>query len=161
MKVFKNILWQAYEISQEFKNEAEFQTYIWRYCEQEWYVYYKLSDYDNMSLKPCDCFVCDTNWDTAWMELKYTKWDTININKLEPQQKAYLKRVHELWWFAVMVIYSLKRKAFVECDIEQFLNHANNDWTVNLFWEKLKDINRKKKIWKKFEKEKVKNNIPL
>ena len=154
-------LWHIFKISQEFKNEAEFQTYFWQQCKKFWYVYYKLSDFDNMSLKPCDCIVTDKDWDTHRVELKYTKTDKINTNKLEPQQLAYLTRVEENWGSAQILTYSLSKKSFIQCSLGDFLEHSNNEWTVNLFWRKLKDINRKKKVEKKFDPTKVKNNIPL
>ena len=148
-------------VSQEFKNESEFQTYLLQKWKDKWYIYYKLSDFDTSSLKPCDCIVCNLWWVTSWIELKYTTGDTININKLEPQQKSYLLWVAENWGRAMVVTYSLKQKAYIWFPIKDFLKHANNDWTVNLFWEKLKDVNRKPKKVEKFNEKDMIDNICL
>lgn len=148
-------------ISQEFKNESEFQTYLNKKWEEKWYVYYKLSDFDTKNLKPCDCICTNLWWVTSWIELKYTKTDVINVKKLEPQQKAYLKKVADNGWRWMVVIYSLKEKAYISFTIKDFLKHANNAWTVNLFWPKLPDINKKEKKVEKFNESEMVDNICL
>lgn len=155
------VLRKKKNVSQEFANEAEFQTYLNKKWDSKWYVYYKLSDFDTKNLKPCDCICTNLGWVTSWIELKYTKTDKININKLEPQQKAYLLKVSNNWGRWMVVIYSLQEKAYISFRIKDFLAHANNAWTVNLFWTKLPDVKIPKKKVIKFSEAEMKDNIPL
>ena len=148
-------------VEEEFTNESQFQRWLWKKWKNKWYVYYKLSDFDTKSLKPCDCICTNLWWVTSWIELKYTKTDKININKLEPQQKSYLKKVSENGWRAVVVIYSLQEKSYISFTIKDFLNHANNVWTVNLFWDKLSDVKKSSKTCEKFVEKNMEENIPL
>jgi len=147
--------------SQIFNNESEFQTYFWQKCKKLWYVYFKMSDFDTLSLKPCDCIITDKKWITHWIELKYTKTDIININKLEPQQKSYLKKVSNNWWSWLVIIYSKKEKSYIVYTIKDFLDKWNNVWTVNLFWKKLKNKKTSTKKVEVFKEEEMKDNIPL
>jgi len=106
---------------QVFNNESEFQTYLNKHWCTRNFVSYKLSDFDTKNLKPCDCICTDKNWITHRIELKYSKTDIINVNKLEFHQKSYLRRVHRNWWSALVIIYSKSHNAYIWYNIEDFL----------------------------------------
>lgn len=87
-----------------------------------------------MVTKPYDCIAVTDEWVTLHMELKIIEADSINIEKLRPNQHASLKHISKFAPdSAVVWVYSKKHKEYILIQYLEFRSRANESGTVKLF----------------------------
>lgn len=117
-----------------YKLEKDFQWALNKELKNLWHYVYKLPD-TGYAKKPYDMIYCDRNtWITYHSELKIILCDSININKLEPQQHFYLNMLSNIREnIATVLIWSKKHNNYVELTYKKFMSMKDDKWTVKLF----------------------------
>jgi len=118
-----------------FKLEKEFQWALNKQLVNRWDYVYKFPD-TWYAKKPYD-FICINSkwfWLTYHIELKIINIDTININKLEPQQHYYLNHIsHINPDIALVWVWSKRHNEYKMFKYLDFMTMADSKWSVKIF----------------------------
>lgn len=103
-----------------FKLESEFTTWwLWE-LKKKWFWKKKWSDWSREQ-KPYDCNI-RTNIDSYHVEIKVIKKDEFSFDRFEPNQIKALQEISDLWWKAIVVIYSIEFNNYI---VEEFSELKN------------------------------------
>lgn len=105
--------------------EAKFTTAWLKELRVKWYYCDKISDW-SIWAKKVDCYI-RTKIDTYCCEIKVIEVNTFNLSRLRPNQWASLRKWYELWWTAILCVYSKKHNKYKIFNFEKIKDLSSND----------------------------------
>jgi len=105
------------QINWPFQLESSFTTHWLKKLKEKWYYVDKVSD-GWIWMKKVDSYI-RTDKDSYCCEIKLIDKDIFPLNRLRHNQWASLRKWHELWWTAIVVVYSktLNKYTIIPFDI--------------------------------------------
>ena len=91
----------------------------------------KISDW-SVWTKKVDCYI-KTDMDTYCCEIKVIWTNIFPVNRLRPNQYTALRKWHDLWWSAIVVVYSKKFYQYKIIPFSKILEVWRNDAIKLLF----------------------------
>ena len=120
-------------VNWNFRLEKEFQSELNKQLRNNWWFVYKMPD-TWFAKKPYDMYAISPEWITYHCELKIIAVNSININKLEPQQHWSLKYISKINPnIAMVLIWSKKHSDYKIFTYNEFMSLSNTEWTVKVF----------------------------
>ena len=108
-----------------FTKEKDFTTAWLKTLKGKWHFVYKLTD-ASMWKKPYDAII-RSQISTYHTELKIVEWNIFKISDLRNNQYSSLRNISELWWNAIVVVYSVKFNDYKIIDFNKILKCSIND----------------------------------
>ena len=111
--------------------EKQFTTAYLKLLKEKWFYTDKISDWSVWS-KKVDCYI-RTNEDTYCCEIKVINNNIFPVKKLRANQYTALKKWHDLWWQAIVIVYSKTYKQYKIIPFSKILEIWKNDAIKLLF----------------------------
>ena len=111
--------------------EKQFTTAYLKLLKEKWFYVDKISDWSVWS-KKVDCYI-RTSDETYCCEIKVINKNIFPVKKLRANQYTALKKWHDLWWQAIVIVYSKTYKQYKIIPFSKILEIWKNDAIKLLF----------------------------
>ena len=115
----------------QYSLESKFTTSWLKEIRNKGWFAYKLSD-GSLGQKPFDAIVT-TNKGTYYVELKVINKDIFPINRFWPSQLKSLRLTNELWWNAIVLVYSKQYNQYKIFSFDKIKDLSSNESVKLIF----------------------------